>query len=106
MKALQTTQDTELAEFLYKLSRTPRNWDFYSITTKLRSIRALGICPLAAVFPDYKYPTYNQHPDDVPIPKELKIQIMQAADGMSHHDPCIRQALLRAVDLNEHQEDA
>jgi len=100
MKALQTTQDTELAGFLYLLAKTPRGGWY---VTSWGSINHYSRCPLATVY-DISTPLYGGL-NETPLSDRTRTEIMRAADKMQgsggYYDPSIRQALLRATGLSE-----
>ena len=100
MKELKTSQDTELAEFLYKLGEANFNW--YKSNNKIRSMRANQqlVCPISAVYggPHYDAIEGTNCPGLSETVREL---IWRSADDYPVHDPYIRQALLRAVGLDD-----
>lgn len=101
MKALQTTQDTELAEFLYLLAKTPKaGW----WVTLWGGIRHIENCPIVTVY-SVSTPLYGG-PNETPLSDRTRLQIMMAADKyrtstQGEYNPSLRQALLRATGLSE-----
>ena len=105
MKALQTTQDTELAEFLYLLAQTPRKWyiESWGGIRQIPQVGVFGLCPLAITYGSQSPFVYHHN---VEAPSGAHLQIMMAADKLRSaeigtYDPTLRQALLRATGLSE-----
>ena len=99
MKERKTTEDTELAEFLYKLGQTEFNW---YLTPHIRARRDNGrlVCPISAVYGGAHWRAVRM--TDCPgLSQNVRDSIWRAADGYKSANLYIRQALLRAVGLHD-----
>jgi len=99
MKAIRTTEATQLAIFLYRLAQLPLRWIRLG-----RGIRAedkdgyLLICPISAVYGGDLSGAIRK--TECPgVSRELRRTIVHAADGAAGYDRHVREALMRAVHL-------
>jgi len=114
MKALQTTQDVELAEFLYKLSLT-QGWTLLGNTIRCIVDDVKVFCPLEVVAKEwggrklnyldagaYLFPSSK-------VGANLGLKIARAADNRSLEETGvleIREALLQATGLSKELKEA
>ena len=98
MKAPETTEATQLAEFLYKLEQAPFTWLCMGPAIRSSDADDNMICPISAVYGGHVVNaisgTYCPG-----LSKELRRKIVDAADWITGHDSYVREALMRAVHL-------
>lgn len=85
----------KIAEFLEKLSKTPRKWRLEGTAIRCES----GLCPVEAVAGTGPMSAYGRGGPKLGIPRYIIVRIVCGADDLTPRHSLWRKRLLKACDL-------